>query len=384
MSARKFKVEVFVHRIPIARPVRTSFGTMSDRPSVFIRLEDSDGYAGWGEVWCNYPSVGAEHRARLLLATVLPLAAELRLLDRPDVLWTTLSERLSVLSIQTGETGPIAQTVSGLDCAVHDLAARRTGQPLWRHLGPVASPWVPVYASGINPDGAAETARDAIAAGYAGAKLKIGFAPGLDRENLRGARALIGPDAPLMADVNQGWSLAQAMDFAPVCDEVGLTWLEEPLRHDGADADWVALAGRMSTALAAGENFSSLADFRDLPGRRKLNVLQPDVGKWGGAIMSLAIGRLSAEHGLDFCPHWLGSGVGLMTALHVKAASGTEGGYVEVDFNPNPMREAILEAVVVSHEHGAITLSDAPGMGEVGSVVAQFAEACVMREERSF
>ncbi len=384
MSARKFKAQVFVHRIPIARPVRTSFGTMSDRPSVFIRLEDSDGHAGWGEVWCNYPSVGAEHRARLLMATVLPLAAELRLLDRPDVLWTTLTERLSVLSIQTGEKGPIAQTISGLDCAVQDLAARRTGQPLWRYLDPAGSPRVPVYASGINPDGAAETARDAIAAGFAGAKLKIGFDPELDRENLLGARALIGPGVPLMADVNQGWNLAQAINFVPVCDEAGLTWLEEPLRHDGADTDWAALAGRVSTALAAGENFSSFADFKELPGRRNLQVLQPDVGKWGGAIMSLAIGRLSAEHDLDFCPHWLGSGVGLMTALHVKAASGTEGGYVEVDFNPNPMREAILESIVVSRERGAITVSDAPGIGDIGLVVAQFTDACVMREERSF
>lgn len=384
MTARKFKVQVFVHRIPITRPVRTSFGTMSDRPSVFVRVEDPDGYAGWGEVWCNYPSVGAEHRARLLMATVLPLAAELKLLDRPDILWTTLSERLSVLSIQTGEVGPIAQTISGLDCAVQDLAARRTGQPLWRHLGPAGSPRVPVYASGINPDRAAETARDAIAVGYAGAKLKIGFDPGLDRENLLGARALIGPGVPLMADVNQGWNLTQAMNFAPVCDDAGLAWLEEPLRHDAADADWTALAARVSTTLAAGENFSSFADFKELPGRRNLKVLQPDVGKWGGAIMSLSIGRLSAEHDLDFCPHWLGSGVGLMTALHVKAASRTEGGYVEVDFNPNPMREAILEAVVVSRERGVFTLSDAPGIGDIGPVVAMFNDACVMREECSF
>jgi D-galactarolactone cycloisomerase len=384
MARRGFKAEVMVHRLPISRPVRTSFGTMWDRPSVFIRLEDGEGHEGWGEVWCNYPSVGAEHRARLLLATVLPLAAELGLFDRPEALWATLSERLAVLAIQTGEAGPIAQAIAGLDCALQDLAARRAGLPLWRRLDPGGGARVPVYASGINPEGAAETAREAIAAGFAGAKLKIGFDPALDAANLRAARALVGPDVPLMADANQGWSLAQAMDFAPVCDEVGLSWLEEPLRHDAADADWAALAGRLSAPLAAGENFSSRAEFDDLPVRRRLRVLQPDLGKWGGAITSLAIGRQSAARGLQFCPHWLGSGIGLLATLHVKAASRTEGGYVEVDFNPNPMREAIVQAVVGPGEGGTVSLSDAAGIGAVGPVVAQFSDACVLREERSY
>ena len=45
---------------------------MIDRPAVFLQLETSDGVKGLGEIWCNFPSCGAEHRARLLQDSILP------------------------------------------------------------------------------------------------------------------------------------------------------------------------------------------------------------------------------------------------------------------------------------------------------------------------
>ena len=43
------RIDAWACRYPIDRPVRTSFGTMRDRPGVFVRLEDRDGAFGWGE-----------------------------------------------------------------------------------------------------------------------------------------------------------------------------------------------------------------------------------------------------------------------------------------------------------------------------------------------
>ena len=71
--ARLTRIEVWALRAPIATPVVTSFGTMRDRPAVFVRVTGAEGAQGWGEVWCNFPGVGAEHRARLLIDTVAPL-----------------------------------------------------------------------------------------------------------------------------------------------------------------------------------------------------------------------------------------------------------------------------------------------------------------------
>src|SRR6266404_6780207 len=60
------RVQAFCYRYPLSTPVVTSFGRMLNRPAVFVRAEDEDGIVGWGEVWSNFPSTGAEHRARLV------------------------------------------------------------------------------------------------------------------------------------------------------------------------------------------------------------------------------------------------------------------------------------------------------------------------------
>src|ERR1044072_4673811 len=69
------RIQAFCFRYPLASPLVTSFGEMRDRPAVFIRAEDTDGATGWGEVWCNFPSVGAEHRARLINDMLAPICA---------------------------------------------------------------------------------------------------------------------------------------------------------------------------------------------------------------------------------------------------------------------------------------------------------------------
>src|SRR6478736_3165085 len=73
-SATLARIEAHVLRTPIKEPVRTSFGTMTERAAVFVRVEDSDGARGWGEVWCNFPNAAAEHRALLFADIVAPRA----------------------------------------------------------------------------------------------------------------------------------------------------------------------------------------------------------------------------------------------------------------------------------------------------------------------
>lgn len=63
-------------RVPIDKPVQTSLGIMYDRPAVLVRVEDSEGAVGWGEIWCNFPGVGAEHRARVLESAIAPILLE--------------------------------------------------------------------------------------------------------------------------------------------------------------------------------------------------------------------------------------------------------------------------------------------------------------------
>ncbi|WP_204265345.1 hypothetical protein, partial [Enterobacter hormaechei] len=85
-----------------------------------LRVRDADGAQGFGEVWCNFPSVGAEHRARLALSVVGPALEGLGAVP-PSEIFARLMSRLHILAIQSGEWGPLRQVAAGLDMACHDL-----------------------------------------------------------------------------------------------------------------------------------------------------------------------------------------------------------------------------------------------------------------------
>src|SRR5688500_791247 len=124
-------LEAHVYRAPVETPVQTSFGIMRDRPAVLVRAVADDGTEGWGEVWCNFPAVGAEHRARLVEHSVAPLLVG-REHASPGEAHRAVAGALEILAIQSGELGPIAQVVAGVDIALWDLAARRAGVPVYR------------------------------------------------------------------------------------------------------------------------------------------------------------------------------------------------------------------------------------------------------------
>lgn len=360
------RVQAFVLRWPVRTPVRTSFGTMLDRPAVFVRIEDEDGAFGWGESWCNFPGCGAEHRARLLETVVAPLL-EGRRFASPAEAFAELSARTAVLAIQSGEPGPIAQAIAGADLALWDLCARRAGQPLWRLLGGDGDE-IAVYASGINPDRPEEVVAAARAAGHRAFKLKIGFEEARDLRNLAAVQAAMQPGEALMSDVNQAWSLEQALRIAPQLQPYGLGWLEEPLRADRPLAEWRQLAAALVTPLAAGENLIGEAAFAAAVDARALAVVQPDVAKWGGISGCLPVLERVRAAGLRYCPHFLGGGIGLLHSAHLLAAFGGDG-LLEIDANENPLRSRACGQLAQLSE-GRARLGMAPGIGVVPDIAA--------------
>ena len=359
LAVRLRAVDAFVFRCPIDTPVRTSFGVMTNRPAVLVRVVDDDGLSGWGEVWCNFPSAGAEHRARLVDTVLAPLALGQRF-ESPSAMFAELARRTEVLAIQSGEPGPIAQAIAGLDVAVWDLVAKRHALPLWRLLGG-ASERIEVYASGLNPDGPERLAAARRDEGHRRFKLKIGFGRERDLANLRALREALGPQAALMADANQAWELDEARAMLPALEAFELRWLEEPLRADRPWAHWLRLRELGRIPLAAGENIAGEAGFAAALACGALRVVQPDIAKWGGFSACLPVARAILAAGSRFCPHYLGAGVGLLASAHLLAAAGGDG-WLEIDANPNPLRTLLCGPLAQIRE-GAASLGEAPGLG---------------------
>jgi D-galactarolactone cycloisomerase len=353
------RVAAHVLRWKVATPVRTSFGVMHDRPMLLLEVESDDGLVGWGEAWCNFPAVGAEHRARLVESVFAPMLVGAPA-DAPAQTFGELTARTAVLAIQAGEPGPIAQCIAGIDIALWDMAAKRAREPLWRLLGGKRAD-VPVYASGLNPDRPEVLAAARRDEGYTAFKLKVGFGAERDLANLRALRRVAGEGGRLMADANQAWTPAEARDMAQRLAEFDLEWLEEPMRADTGLAQWQSLQAASPVPLAGGENMAGDAEFEAAIASGAFAVLQPDMAKWGGFTGCLPVARRILAGGRRYCPHYLGGGIGLLASAHLLAAAGGDG-MLEVDANENPLRSLACGALAAVHD-GRAKLDDTPGLG---------------------
>jgi D-galactarolactone cycloisomerase len=346
-----------VMRVPCRVPVETSFGTMRDRPALFVELSDGAGNPGVGEVWCNFPACAAEHRARLLETAIFPALLN-RPFETPEQCHHHLSALFARLAIQSGEPGPIAQCLAGLDLAIWDLVARRAGQPVFRILG-ATNPTVPAYASGINPSKAVETVERCRDEGHRAFKLKVGFTRDGDLHNVEEICDGLAGGEQLMVDANQAWTPEAAVEILPALAEFPLNWLEEPIMANAPAEAWRTLAASTAIPLAAGENLVGAAEFDRAISGDWLDVLQPDACKWGGISGVLPIARKALEAKKRYCPHYLGGGVGLAASAHLLAAVGGDG-LLEIDVNENPLRSDVFAPTIAD---GMITLTDAPGFG---------------------
>jgi D-galactarolactone cycloisomerase len=353
------RVEALVFRYPLEMPVKTSFGIMNDRPAVFVRIEDADGAVGWGEAWCNFPSVGAEHRARLVNEVLSPLLSG-RTYETPRDASAELSAKTAILVLQSGEVGPLAQAIASIDIALWDLAAKRAEKPLWRFLGGI-DPRVRVYASGINPDRPEQTVLAMRSRGHRAFKLKVGFGDDLDERNLKAIREEIGHDFVLAADANQAWDLQKAIQLTRRFEPYGLHWIEEPLRADRPWNEWNTLRQSTNLPLAAGENMASLSTFSEALAQGVFTVVQPDVAKWGGVSGCLAAAQLIIQARAMYCPHYLGGGIGLLASAHLLAAAGGKG-MLEVDVNENPLRDEMC-GPLQEIQDGHVSLGSGAGLG---------------------
>ena len=113
--------------------------------------------------------------------------------------------------------------------------------------------------------------------------------------------------------------------------------------------------------LAGGENVMGFEAFATLIRDGNHGVVQPDMLKWGGVTGAYAVARRAVTAGRSYCPHWLGSGVGLAAAAQVLAAAGGSG-KLEHDVMENPLREVLAHPFPRVRD-GVFPLPDGPGLG---------------------
>ncbi len=145
---------------------------------------------------------------------------------------------------------------AALDGALHDLQGKLLGIPAWRLLGlPRTGPPTSWTVWLGDPDDMARRAEKA-AARFRRLKLKLGGGDGLDVERVRAVRGVT--DLPLMVDVNEWWSLEEALDALPELAALGVEYCEQPLK--AGDEGGRTLKRRSPLPIYVDEDCHRLAD----------------------------------------------------------------------------------------------------------------------------
>lgn len=361
------RIEAVLLRVAIDRPVRTSFGVMRDRPALIVEVTEKSGCIGYGEIWCNFPSFGAEYKAHLVASEFAPALKDFEFSD-PREIYFFLHSKFAVLALQCGDRGALSQVIAGIDQAVWDCFGRLRDRSLSELFG-ASETTVPAYASGVHPNDVEEIVPEAIEAGYDAIKVKVGFAEETDQSGVRTARRLLGSGRKLMVDANQSWqSVEQAVNNITALSGYHLEWIEEALPADTDMETWQALKGGSLVRLAGGENLPTLDCLSACCESGVFSFIQPDIGKIGGFTGLIDILGRNVQNDVAYCPHWLGGGLGLAASAHILNIVGG-GGMLEVDANVNPLRDDMGDWTPALDRTGKIALPSGPGIGLVPDYV---------------
>lgn len=278
-------------------------------------------------------------------------------------------------------TGILDDTLKALDIPLHDLAGVILGIPVSRMISESASPKIRVYDGAIymndiipedRPQGVEQVLADCAydyALGHRTLKIKIGRGSiwmehdaGLARdiEVVRRIHEAF-PDAGLMVDANDGYSVEDAVAFLEGIGDAPLVWFEEPFREEEkanrALREYLDVH-RPRTLIADGESMTDIDLLHDLAAKGLLDVWQPDVCGYGFTAWRKLMKEIE-EKGYLASPHAWGNVVKTHYCAHLAAAY--------------PHHIPCIEAVLGESEgvdyggyelhNGIMTLPDRPGFG---------------------
>jgi O-succinylbenzoate synthase len=288
--------------LTLKEPFQISSGATSERRILLVELEDADGVAAWGECTAGeLPNYGPE--------TIDTAWHALREWVAPRVLGQTFKGPEEIHPALDANFRGHNMAKAAVEMGAWALAAQADGVPLSKKLGGTRDRIRVGISLGIQKSPAAlvEKARAALERGYR--KVKIKIKPGSDVQYVSAVREELGPEAPLMADANNAYTLETASSLEAL-DGLGLMMIEQPLAWDDL-LRHAELQKRLKTPICLDESITSVERAADMIFLGSGRIINIKPGRVGGFTQSIAIHDLCARHGVPvWCGGMLESGVG--------------------------------------------------------------------------
>lgn len=187
---------------------------------------------------------------------------------------------------------PAGAARNALDCALWDLEAKRSGTPVWQVAGlseaPVALETAYTLSLDTPENMAAKATQNASRPLF---KLKLTGEGDLDR--VAAVRQAV-PDARLIVDANEGWSVDMVEPFSRALADLGVAMIEQPLP---VAEDGLLKNVAHPVPLCADESAHARDHFGDLVGKYEMINIKLD--KTGGLTEALALKKMAEDAGMD-------------------------------------------------------------------------------------
>jgi L-alanine-DL-glutamate epimerase-like enolase superfamily enzyme len=328
--------------LPLRHPWTISRGTSQVRTNVLVRLTH-EGLNGLGEAAPN--SRYGEDWSTVLAA-----------LDRiGPLLGEGPEDHGTVIDRMAAQVQGHASARAAIDIALHDLAARRRGEPLYRLLGadpakiPETSYSIGLDAIPVMQEKAREAERFRI--------LKVKLGTPADRDIVKAIRAVT--DKPLYADANEAWTdPKQAIAMIRWMEGMGVVLVEQPL--PAADLEGAKqVRDQVSMPVFADEAASSARDLEALA--QAYDGVNVKVQKAGGLREARRMIEVARSLGLQVL-----LGCMVETSIGITASAHLAGLVDRADLDGNlllrddPFRGASVRA-------GRVVPAEGPGLGVEGT-----------------
>ena len=297
------RLALYSESFPLAQTFTISRGSKTTA-EVFVVELSRDGHTGRGES-VPYPRYDE---------TIVGATAAIEAL-RPRIEAGTLNRA----SLQ--DALPPGAARNALDCALWDLEAKLSGQPVHQRAG-LCAPHSVTTAYTLSlaaPEAMGQAA--AVNADRPLLKIKLG-GDGSDLDRIEAIRAN-APDATLIVDANEGWSAPQVEPLSAELAQRGVALIEQPLPA-GQDALLAEL--EHPVPLCADESCHTTSDLETLATRYECVNLKLD--KTGGLTEALLLVTKAKELGLELM---VGCMVATSLAMAPAALLAPQARYVDLD-----------------------------------------------------
>lgn len=305
------KIEFGLLRAPLRFPFKTALRTVTTLEEITLRLTDSEGVVGWGSV-VPTPAITGDTEEKI--------RADLEILKR-----TFLERRVDDVwhwkEMHASDERLCATALCAWDVALHDVASRKAGVPLWRWLGGAHCIVMKsnMTISVDTPEVMAERARAAVAAGFRALKVKVGLDAELDKKRVMSIRSAVGDQVRLRLDANQGWSESEAASLIPWFAEMcgPLDFIEQPVRASEFEA-MKRLTRTSAVPLVADESAMTFSQAKKVIEEQASHALSVKLIKAGGVSQAREILDLAYKNKFPCLMSCMfEAGAGLQAAAHL-------------------------------------------------------------------